>query len=228
MVVLVETNSLEKLKDKLKDKLPPKSLREIRALCWEAHELFSVISRQHFKRCPSQELKNVKYATISYDEDTLWNTLDDFIFRGANNIEADFVFLDAFCINHCQNTAGRMEEMMQRRSEIFKHSNEHHIIGVDCLLHSENWFDLSYFDRRRRPILHDFNVDPEADHKLIEDIKKRGFDSVEVSDADTREKNMKEFVKQDIVRQWDTIEKFNDRVRDTVVKAVEVKMVILF
>ena len=115
---------------------------------------------------------------------------------------------------------------MQRRSEIFKHSNEHHIIGVDCLLHSENWFDLSYFDPRKRPILHNSNVDPVEGHKLIKDIKERGFDSVEVSGA--REENMKEFVKQDIVRQWGTIEKFNDRVRDTVVKAVEVKKVILF
>ena len=220
MVVLVETKSLKELKNKWRT---PKSIQEIIAQCWHAKELFSVISRQHFKRCSLKQLQSATYATISCNGGTKWDTLDEFIFGGANNIEMDLVFLDAFCINHCQNDEGRMQELMKWRATIFQHSKDHHIIEATCLLNSAHWFDLAYLDKAIRPILHYSKFDPVVVDKLIKGIN-RGF--VDYVDAhNSGEVRMKAFVKEAIESRWGKVENFNTRVRNTIVKAMEVSKV---
>ena len=71
--------------------------------------------------------------------------------------------------------------------------------------------------------MHNSAGDPQAESKLLQLVRARGFDCVDVSEPG--EADMKEFVKQSIVSRWDSIEKFNARVQDTVVNAMELSQV---
>ena len=202
-----------------------KDLNEVAKFCWDENGLFHILGPADFRKCSSAEIKLFNYGTIECAGDTMWTTLVDFIF-GINGVKADYVFLDAFCMNHSSKKLVYKKKVMEWRSKIFEHSKEHHIIEPNCLYYSETWYNLSFFDRRLRPTLHNSADDPEADQKLSKLVQTRGFDCVDVSEAGDAE--MKEFVKESIMNRWSTMAKMKLRVEDTVINAMELSQVSLF
>ena len=217
-VVLVKTASLKNL-----EAIKSMDMKGVAKLCWEEKGRFRILDRNDFKTFSIADIKTASYATISCTKDEQWSTLVEFIF-GSTGVQTEYVFLDAFCMNHSSKELVYKKKVMENRSKIFEHSKEHHIIEPDCLLYSETWYDLSFFNRRQRPTLHNSADDAVADEKLAKLIKTRGFDCVDASEAGEAE--MKEFVKKSIVNRWGTMEKMNQRIQDTVVNALELSQVI--
>eukprot|EP01036_Dinobryon_divergens_P062039 gene62039-biopygen40581 len=122
-------------------------------------------SLRDLTRCSLAEIQLLQYATISCAGGTLWTTMVEFIF-GSNGVQAEFIFLDALCMNHSSKELVYKIKVMEKRSKIFEHSKEHHIIEPSCLLYSETWYDLSFIDRRQRPTFHSSADDAVADQKL--------------------------------------------------------------
>ncbi len=205
---------------KLKDLEAIKSmeLKGVAKFCWAEKCRFRILDQNDFKKCSLAELKTQSYATISCTSDELWSTLVEFIF-GINRVQSEFIFLDAFCMNHLSEELVYKKEVMEKRSKIFEHSKEHHIIEPNCLLYSETWYELSFIDRRMRPTVHNSGGDAVADDKLAKLIKVKGFECVDVSEAG--EADLKEFVKESIVKRWGgSMDKMNERMQDTVVNAL--------
>jgi hypothetical protein len=71
--------------------------------------------------------------------------------------------------------------------------------------------------------LHHSADDPEADQKLSNLVKARGFECVDASE--TGEAEMKEFVKESIVNRWGTMKEMNKRMEDTVLNAMSLSQV---
>lgn len=221
-VVLVRKESLRYLKDQYKSQFEStKDMTGIIKSCWDEKSFSKILKAGDFKKCSFEELKELQFATINCVDDTLWTTLVEFIF-GINGVQSEFIFLDAFCIDHSVKSVDQ-REIMKQRSKIFEHSKEHHIIEPTCMLHSENWYDLSFIDRRQRPTVHISAGDPVADQKLLKLIKSRGFECIDVYEP--WEADVKEFVKQSIVSSWGTMDDFNARVQETVVNAMELSQV---
>jgi hypothetical protein len=216
-VVLVKKSSLKGL-----TKFDSKDMNRVTRVCWYENGLFHILGPADFRRCSSTEIKLFNYATINIAGDTMWSTLVDFIF-GVNGVKAEYVFLDALCINRSSNKHVDKRTVMERRSQIFEHSKEHHIIELSCLYYCETWYDLSFIDQRLRPILHNCADDPEADQKLLELFKAKGFGCVDTSELG--EVDMKEFVEKSIVHRWKQMEKMIKRVQDTVINAMELSKV---
>ena len=215
-MVLVKSESLKAL---IGTGLENKSIREIIALFWEAREISSFLSPADFEIFPFAELKKVNYATISCTEDIKWNSLAEFIF-GINGVQTELLFLDALCIDHSN---GDQKKFLKQRSIIFEHSSEHHIIEFSCLYYSETWYDLSFINRERRPIVHDSDFDAVGNNIMLNHLKSKGFESVYTASAE--EVDMKELVRASIVSRWGSMETFIGRVRDTVVNAMELSQV---
>ena len=190
--------------------------------CWDENGLFHILGPADFSKCSSAEIKLFNYATINIAGDTMWTTLLDFVF-GFNGVQAEYVFLDALCINHSSNKHVDRRKVMEWRKQIFEHSKEHHIIEPSCLFYCETWYDLSLIDQRLRPTLHNSASDPEGEEKLLKLVKTKGFECVEVSEPG--EEDMKEFVKKSIVNRWKNLESMNQRVQDTVINAMELSQV---
>ena len=199
-----------------------KDLNEVAKFCWDENGLFHILGPADFRKCSSAEIKLFNYGTIDCAGDTMWTTLVDFVF-GINGVKAEFVFLDAFCMKQYSKKLVYKKKDMEWRSKVFEHSKEHHIIEPNCLYYSETWYNLSFVDRRLRPTLHHSADDPEADQKLSNLVKARGFECVDVSEAGEAE--MKRFVQDSIKNRWGTMEKMKRRVEETVINAMELSQV---
>ena len=216
-VILAKKSSLKGLA-----RIESKDMNGVTKFCWDENGLFHILGPADFRKCSSAEIKLFNYATINIAGETMWTTLLEFIF-GVNGVQADYVFLDALCINHLSNKHVDKRKVMEQRSKIFEHSKEHHIIEPSCLYYCETWYDLTFIDQRLRPTVHNSNGDPEGEEKLLKLVKKKGFDCVDVSEPG--EVDMKEFVKESIVSRWKKMEKMNERVQDTVINAMELSKV---
>ena len=190
-------------------------------LLWKENSISKLLKEDDVRRCSFVEIKDLQYATINCADNTSWTTLVDSIF-GINGVQSEYVFLDAFCIDHSPNQHGDQKEFMKRRSQIFEHSKEHHIIDPACLYCCETWYDLSFIDPQHRPTVHILADDPEANENLLKAVEEKGFECV---GSEPEEAPMKDFVKKSIVSRWETIDKCYHRVRDTVIKAMELQKV---
>lgn len=218
-MVFIHTKELLQLKE-----FDSKSMQEVIEMCWEEKKLFPVLKHGKFKTFSRSDIHTVKYATISYTVDTKWKTLTDFIF-GVNGVQSDYIFFDALCVNQTTNSLDKRKRDLTARSQVFEHSKEHHIVEASCLLNCEVWHDMSFINTSIRPILHNSNSDQEANNILINTLRTRGFECTQV--LEPGDESMKNIVRERIVKNqmWKSMEKFNKRVQDTIVKALELSQV---
>ena len=128
-------------------------------------------------------------------------------------------------MNQITNSLDKRKKDLTARSHVFEHSKEHHIVEASCMLNSERWHDLSYINKKIRPILHNSHSDQEANNILINTLRTRGFECTQV--LEPGEESMKNIIRERIVKNqiWKSMEKFNKRVQDTIVKALELSQV---
>ena len=216
-MVLFQTRSLKSLQT-----FESMSMSEVIELCWDQNKLFSILSPASFRRCSPADLHTVEYETINYTIDTKWRTLTDSIF-GVNGVQSEYVFLDAFCVNQARATLEKRKNDLEARSHIFENSKKHHVVEASCLLNCETWHDLSCINRAIRPILHNSHSDQEANNILIRTLRSRGFDCTQVIEPD--DVTIKNTIREHIIRKWESVESFNIRLQDTIIKALELSQV---
>ena len=177
-VMLLKTESLKTL-------FPygDKSTSEIKEI--QNAKMFPNLSQDSIQRFSWAEIKRVKYATMNYNSSTKWSTLLEFIF-GINGIQAEFVFIDAFCLPGSIKDLNR-EEVLSALSKLFAGSSEHHIMEPGSLLKGWTWYDLSQLDRTIRPTLHSSTIDFPLNEMLIENITTSGFEFVDFSVPEDRD-----------------------------------------
>ena len=81
-------------------------------MCGKENTLLQILSRKDFQKCSSEEIKELQYATIECSLQTKWTALVEFIF-GTNGVQAEFVFLDAWCTNHTSREHADRRKVME-------------------------------------------------------------------------------------------------------------------
>ena len=212
-MVLLKTKSLESLRV-----YEDKNTDDIREDFSRNNSIFSTLSQDSFQRFSWNELKSVKYATMSYTPLTKWKLLLDFMF-GINGIQTEFVFLDAFCLERPKKDLDP-DKVFRVLKIVYAESSEHHIMEPGSLTRGWVWHDLSLVIQRLRPTLHSSTIDTALIEMLTKKIKAKGFDFGIFSAPTEKDK-----VWNSIIDRWTTIEDFNKRVVETVVSSLELSQV---
>ena len=183
------------------------------------NSIFSTLSQENsFKRFSWSALSQVKYATMNYTSSTKWKTMLEFIF-GINGIQSEFVFVDAFCLHRPKKEMGK-GQLLTATEKLFPKSSEHHIFEPGSIISGWTWHDLSLLSPLVRPTLHSSTIDIPLTEMLIDSIQSHGFDVADFSIPEDRD-----IVLNSILERWGSIERFNERVMDTVGSALDLAQV---
>ena len=204
MVVFIKTKSLQGLTN-----LSMKTLGDVQNLHWEDNSLPKKIE---FKDCLLSDIQTVSYATISCLSGCQWSTLTEFMF-GLNGVTSEFVFLDALCVNPMDKGPA----VSNVRWKIMEHSQEHHIIELDCFLGDKVWQDLAFIDPEVRPTVHYSKNDPESQTLLMEKVREKGL-----------EYHHELVLSHSISCRWKSVKDFNNRINDVINNALDLSQVGIF
>ena len=149
---------------------------------------------------------------------TKWSTLLEFK-DGINGVQSEFVFVDAFCLGGVKKDLDKAT-LIAAIKKLFERSSEHHIFEPGSIINGWTWHDLSLLRRIVRPTLHSSTDDASLVNMLIDRIKEDGFDFSEFSNPQDRDT-----VRSSIIERWTTMERFNERVLETVGTSLDLAQV---
>jgi len=127
--------------------------------------------------------------------------------------------VDAFCLPRPKKEMDKAQ-LLAATEKLFAKSSEHHIFEPGSIISGWTWHDLSLLSPLVRPTLHSSTVDVPLTEMLIDSIQAHGFDVADFSVPEDRDT-----VLNSILVRWGSIERFNERVMDTVGSALDLAQV---
>lgn len=206
-IMLVKTASLRKFLER-KDM----TSEDILETFWKKDgNIYKLLPRDCFIWVTWDELKDCRYAVLSYQWKSPWQTLVNFILHGERRVHLYYMWIDVLCLD--QMSQDKMETI-RRSNEIYLNAKEYHLMEIGSLLRGWVLFELSSVkETMLPPVTHYTAKDP----AMIQTVKDRlrstgsdgGFEGSKFSDETDRPKVRQHIIDTPI---YGTVAKFNEKI----------------
>ena len=167
--------------------------------------IYSVIPRDSFKEVKWADLPTTPYAVMSYQWQSKWGSIAEFILHSKNRVREDYMWIDVLCLD--QMSSDKMTTI-KRSDEIYFHAKEYHLMEIGSLLRGWVLFELSSVKEMMiPPAIHLTTQDPAAIAMMKSFLRSSGFDGCQFTEESDRE-----IVKKKIIDQFKSVAEFNLRI----------------
>jgi hypothetical protein len=167
--------------------------------------IYSVIPRDSFIEVKWADLPTTPYAVMSYQWQSKWGSVAEFILHSKNRVREDYMWIDVLCLD--QMSTDKMITI-QRSDEIYFNAKEYHLMEIGSLLRGWVLFELSSVkETMLPPAIHLTTQDPAAIDMMKSFLRSSGFDGCKFLEESDRE-----IVKKKIIDRYKSVAEFNLRI----------------
>ena len=199
--MLVRTASLRHLLEK-----KVMSSENILETCWRKDgNVFSVIPPESFIEVKWTDLPSTPYAVMSYQWQSKWGSIADFILLSDKRVKAEYMWIDVLCLD--QMSSDKMTTI-KRSDEIYFNAKEYHLMEIGSLFRGWVLFELSSVkESMLPPAIHLTTQDPAGINVMKQFLLSAGFDGCSFTEESDRE-----IVKKKIIDRYGCVAEFNLRI----------------
>jgi hypothetical protein len=183
------------------------SSEDILETCWQKEgNVFSVIPPESFIEVKWTDLPSTPYAVMSYQWQSKWGSIAEFILLSDKRVLADYMWIDVLCLD--QMSSDKMTTI-KRSDEIYFNANEYHLMEIGSLNRGWVLFELSSVkESMLPPAIHlSIGQDPAAITVMKQFLRSSGFDGCNFTEESDRE-----IVKKKIIDRYGSVAEFNLRI----------------
>ena len=192
----------------LRDLLGRKDMtsEDILETCWKKEgNVYSVIPRESFIEVKWADLPNTPYAVMSYQWQSKWGSIAEFILLSDKRVKADYMWIDVLCLD--QMSSDKMTTI-KRSDEIYFNASEYHLMEIGSLFRGWVLFELSSVkESMLPPVIHLTTQDPAGINVMKLFLSSSGFDGCNFTEESDRE-----IVKKKITDRYGSVAEFNLRI----------------
>jgi hypothetical protein len=182
------------------------SSEDLLRTCWQKDgHIFSVIPPESFIEVKWADLPSTPYAVMSYQWQSKWGSIAEFILLSDKRVKADYMWIDVLCLD--QMSSDKMTTI-KRSDEIYFHASEYHLMEIGSLFRGWVLFELSSVkESMLPPVIHLTTQDPAAITVMKQFLRSSGFDGCNFTEESDRE-----IVKKKIIDRYGSVAEFNLRI----------------
>ena len=175
---------------------------DLKKIYWqEKGNLDELIPPESFKEVQWENLASTPYAVMSYQWQSNWGPIVEFILYGTKRVKAEYMWIDVLCLNQIDP-----EKMttIKRSDDIYENAKEYHLMEIGSLFRGWVLFELASV--KKTPSIHLSNTQDRAGIDIMKDfLRSRGFDGCKFTEEADRA-----LVKKKIINRYGSVPKFNE------------------